>query len=278
MRRFLMMAVLMSLTGAPLTAQTPPPSPDTVTDAAGRVWTLGATPNADGNLPTLRDGEHVGGGYVSEYRLVNGVVLGNAVGIGWHKWTGSVWERVADPPALPDPGPPVPVIPIEFTVTEKWEIVKGDSAYQVAVNNGFVGSQADWLNSLRGPIGIAVEGPMGPPGRNYAPRYATETRKVSGSDLFQIAAPREGFVTEVLFVEFQSATKNLRARIMVGTLPNCEGTPAQMGVNVDLNKSTVLAGRAVPEGLYVCVQVLGTGSVSYTHGVRRALPPVGVFE
>lgn len=32
----------------------------------------------------------------------------------------------------------------------------GDDAYQVAVNNGFVGSEADWLNSL--------EGPQGPPG------------------------------------------------------------------------------------------------------------------
>ena len=32
----------------------------------------------------------------------------------------------------------------------------GDSAYQVAVNNGFVGSEGDWL--------VSLEGPQGPPG------------------------------------------------------------------------------------------------------------------
>ena len=38
----------------------------------------------------------------------------------------------------------------------------GDSAYQVAVNNGFVGSEAAWLASLEGP-----EGPPGADGVDY---------------------------------------------------------------------------------------------------------------
>jgi hypothetical protein len=41
----------------------------------------------------------------------------------------------------------------------------GDSAYQVAVNNGFVGTEQDWLDSLVGPQGPQGDpGPQGPPG------------------------------------------------------------------------------------------------------------------
>lgn len=41
----------------------------------------------------------------------------------------------------------------------------GDSAYQVAVKNGFVGTEAQWLESLKGPEGPeGPEGPQGPAG------------------------------------------------------------------------------------------------------------------
>lgn len=40
----------------------------------------------------------------------------------------------------------------------------GDSAYQVAVNNGFVGTQSAWLASLVGPAGSA--GPAGADGQS----------------------------------------------------------------------------------------------------------------
>lgn len=42
----------------------------------------------------------------------------------------------------------------------------GESAYQIAVANGFVGTEAQWLASLVGPEGPAstVPGPQGPPG------------------------------------------------------------------------------------------------------------------
>ena len=39
---------------------------------------------------------------------------------------------------------------------------QGDSAYEVAVNNGFAGSESDWLDSLQGEAGPA--GPTGPEG------------------------------------------------------------------------------------------------------------------
>lgn len=46
----------------------------------------------------------------------------------------------------------------------------GLSAYQVAVNNGFVGTQAEWLLSLKGADGAdsTVPGPPGPPGEDGA--------------------------------------------------------------------------------------------------------------
>lgn len=42
---------------------------------------------------------------------------------------------------------------------------KGDSAYQVAVNEGFTGTEAEWLLSLKGEPGVSnIPGPMGPQG------------------------------------------------------------------------------------------------------------------
>lgn len=45
---------------------------------------------------------------------------------------------------------------------------KGDSAYQVAVSNGFKGTEQEWLTSLKGPKGDrgepGVAGPQGPAG------------------------------------------------------------------------------------------------------------------
>jgi hypothetical protein len=63
--------------------------------------------------------------------------------------------------------------------------LEGDSAYQVAVNNGFVGTEAQWLDSLVGPTGPTgptgstgpqgvqgVQGPEGPPGGSINTNFA----------------------------------------------------------------------------------------------------------
>lgn len=46
----------------------------------------------------------------------------------------------------------------------------GKSAYQLAVESGFEGTQEEWLNSLKGPQGptgkTGVTGPQGPAGKN----------------------------------------------------------------------------------------------------------------
>ena len=40
----------------------------------------------------------------------------------------------------------------------------GQSAYQIAVKNGFKGSEQEWLQSLKGPKGDSITGPQGPKG------------------------------------------------------------------------------------------------------------------
>ena len=51
--------------------------------------------------------------------------------------------------------------------------LKGDSAYQVAVNNGYLGSKSDWLASLKGEKGD--QGPKGDPGDSAALPIASST-------------------------------------------------------------------------------------------------------
>lgn len=57
--------------------------------------------------------------------------------------------------------------------------VPGDSAYEVAVANGFVGTETEWLDSLVGPQGIqgiqGVEGDQGPQGLQGIPGVKGDT-------------------------------------------------------------------------------------------------------
>lgn len=63
----------------------------------------------------------------------------------------------------------------------------GDSAYQVAVTNGFVGSEQAWLESLKGPKGdkgetgaAGTQGPKGPKG-DPGPAGAQGTQGAQGA-------------------------------------------------------------------------------------------------
>jgi hypothetical protein len=52
-----------------------------------------------------------------------------------------------------------------FTFENRGTGATGPSAYQVAVANGFVGTESQWLESLKGAPGVqGVPGPAGPPG------------------------------------------------------------------------------------------------------------------
>ena len=51
--------------------------------------------------------------------------------------------------------------------------VVGLSAYEVAVKNGYVGSEAEWLASLKGETG--AQGPQGPVGSGSSATVQGET-------------------------------------------------------------------------------------------------------
>ncbi|MEK3886533.1 hypothetical protein [Bacillus sp. FSL K6-3431] len=54
----------------------------------------------------------------------------------------------------------------------------GPSAYEIAVENGFSGSEQEWLDSLKGnkgdPGGRGPTGSDGPPGQNAEPQFTPE--------------------------------------------------------------------------------------------------------
>jgi hypothetical protein len=60
------------------------------------------------------------------------------------------------------------------TTTYTFEGIAGDSAYDIALENGFVGSESEWLDSLKGPAGprgfSGGRGPAGADGQDAAAR------------------------------------------------------------------------------------------------------------
>jgi hypothetical protein len=65
---------------------------------------------------------------------------------------------------------------------------KGDSAYQVAVQLGFVGTEQQWITSLKGDTGQGTQGNPGPPGvdgsNGYTPRKGIDyTDGIDGKEI-----------------------------------------------------------------------------------------------
>src|SRR5690625_4603977 len=74
--------------------------------------------------------------------------------------------------------------------------VEGKSAYEVAVDNGFEGSEQDWLDSLVGPKGDpGPEGPKGDPG-SQGPAGADGAKGDKGDKGDTGAAGADGFPSE----------------------------------------------------------------------------------
>lgn len=56
-------------------------------------------------------------------------------------------------------------MPVQLSGVESIKGEDGASAYQVAVNNGYTGTETEWLASLKGPKGdTGAAGPQGPKG------------------------------------------------------------------------------------------------------------------
>jgi hypothetical protein len=101
----------------------------------------------------------------------------DAPGMNPDDWSYQVAEQLAGVPVnrvyqvlLPAEAPEVDLADIAPTdpTTPTYVAVRGDSAYEVAVENGFVGTVAQWLASLVGPQGVkgdtGATGPAGPKG------------------------------------------------------------------------------------------------------------------
>jgi hypothetical protein len=112
----------------------------------------------------------------------------------------------------------------------------GDSAYQVAVNNGFVGTEAAWLASLVGPPGTdgadgvdGADGAAGPPGASGSAWTLIDQTGAPAAGPnswnFSVAVPNVDFINlapyEELMVYLRSVTASLAGnRAMLGSIDN----------------------------------------------------------
>ena len=87
----------------------------------------------------------------------------------------------------------------------KIELPKGDSAYQVALNNGFEGSELEWLESLRGADG--ANGANGEPGKS-AYQHATDNG-FEGSELEWLESLRGTFNIDMVYDILQTEDKTV---------------------------------------------------------------------
>ncbi|MFE6474592.1 hypothetical protein [Streptomyces rochei] len=160
-----MRATLVDVTGTPAVgyvAAAPGPGelvrPVPITPDTAGVWSVDLTPNSlidsvvGDTLWAVQEGRTLAGAPIVTHVLVPDTGT-------W--WVGDIRVDLADTQTgqgtvVYAAGPAGPTGPAGPAGAE------GDSAYEVAVTNGFTGTEAEWLASLVGPQG--VQGIQGPPG------------------------------------------------------------------------------------------------------------------
>lgn len=192
---------------------------------------------------------------------------------------------------------------------------QGDSAYQVAVNNGFVGTQQEWLDSLVGEPGLdgadGATGPMGPqgstgpqgpagPGLPVGGTLHQIPRKKSAADFdIEWVTPSGGATTTPRPVFLQVASSESPADFKSGADYVCTGSNDQLMVNLASERAAPLASRnsAMPLaaqqlgkivmgagryncsnsiGLYTGVHLQGMGALTEIRAI--AMAAVGLIE
>lgn len=82
----------------------------------------------------------------------------------------------------------------------------GPSAYDVAVANGFVGTEAEWLASLVGPPGPPGSGGgSGAPWETFTPAYLDDAFAPGGGSMRAIRKNDGGVVSIIIHYEFDAA-------------------------------------------------------------------------
>lgn len=151
--------------------------------------------------------------------------------------------------------------------------VAGDSAYQVAVNNGFSGTQPQWLTSLIGP-----QGPQGPAGTSPTRSFSYMTRSLN--TCFQVSSTRDAWVVYAVDIATQSTLASGQAgTVYLRTYSNSGCTTGTqeimrfassltqaLGLTVTLNMSgTGTLTGFIPAGAYVqLVTENNTGTPTFT--------------
>ena len=79
---------------------------------------------------------------------------------------------------------------ISGTVEQGLRGPQGKSAYQIAVENGFIGNESEWLESLQGAPGQpGVAGPQGPQGEQgiQGPKGNDGQQGINGKSAYEVA-------------------------------------------------------------------------------------------
>lgn len=215
------------------------------------VTIVGSVANA-GALPGGLTGADTGDGYITED-------TGNL-----HVWNGSSFTDVG--PIRGPVGPAGPQGPQGSTGPQGPQGPSGLSAYQIAVNNGFVGTEAEWLASLQGEDGTGGGGDS----RLYLDGViATATTFTAGASLLQ-APVRIPLSTTIRVFEIR-LSKAVAGGSMVFTLYRTTGTSAaviigQLTVSVGNTRARIDPNAAVVEGdlLDIFLTTNGNTTTDYT--------------
>ena len=139
--------------------------------------------------------------------------------------------------------------------------LKGDSAYQVAVDNGYSGSESDWLTSLKGEKGD--QGPKGDPGDSATLPIASSTTlggvkigsglSIDGSGLLSATQSGQSGNSGLIF-DRENLSKNFPPSIAISDASNKEissSTNWPMNViNIKVKDDSVLGGETVVGNIY----------------------------
>lgn len=128
--------------------------------------------------------------------------------------------------------------------------VPGDSAYQIALSNGFVGTETEWLASLVGPVGPAstVPGPAGDDGAAATITVASTTTLAAGSPATVTNTGTSSAAALAFGIpKGEDGTNGSAATISVGTTTTgAPSTPASV-TNVGTSSAAVF-NFVIPKG------------------------------
>jgi hypothetical protein len=157
----------------------------------------------------------------------------------------------------------------------------GDSAYEVAVANGFSGSESEWLASLVGPEGPeGPEGPQGPPGVGESTPATWDTLEdkpavIAAGDTAAEARSAIGAGTSSVSVT-SSAAAALASSASAGTSEQAARAdhvhPYPTAANVGaVPTSRTVAGKALSSNITLVKADVGLGNVDNTSDASKPI-------